>query len=97
VEMIYYSYILTREEHLEGVISLKELIMATPETVLETIMKTNPKAVLPETDKKEVAGMVSKYNLMAVPVVNEDKQLLGIITVDDIVDFLLPTPLKKRR
>ena len=97
VEMIYYSYILNREEQLEGVLSLKELITASPATLLEQIMKTNPKAVLPETDKKEVAAMVSKYNLMAVPVVNEDKQLLGIITVDDIVDFLLPTPLKKRR
>jgi magnesium transporter len=97
VEMIYYSYILNREEQLEGVLSLKELIMASPATPLEKIMKTNPKAVLPGTDKKEVAAMVSKYNLMAVPVVDEDNQLLGIITVDDIVDILLPTPLKKRR
>jgi len=97
VEMIYYSYILNREEQLEGVISLKELIMASPATPLEKIMKTNPKAVLPGTDKKEVAEMVSKYNLMAVPVVDEGKRLLGIITVDDIVDILLPTPLKKRR
>ena len=97
VEMIYYSYILNREEQLEGVFSLKELIMASPATPLEKIMKTNPKAVLPGTDKKEVAEMVSKYNLMAVPVVDEDKHLLGIITVDDIVDILLPTPLKKRR
>lgn len=96
VEMIYYSYILNQKEQLEGVISLKELIMASPATPLENIMKTNPKAVLPGTDKKEVAEMVSKYNLMAVPVVDEDKQLLGIITVDDIVDILLPTPLKKR-
>jgi len=97
VEMIYYSYILNREEQLEGVFSLKELIMASPATTLEKIMKTNPKAVLPGTDKKEVAEMVSKYNLMAVPVIDEDKHLLGIITVDDIVDILLPTPLKKRR
>jgi magnesium transporter len=48
-------------------------------------------------DKKEVAEMVSKYNLMAVPVVDEENQMLGIITVDDIVDILLPTPLRRRR
>jgi magnesium transporter len=44
-----------------------------------------------------VAEMVSKYNLIAIPVVDEEDRLLGIITVDDVVDFLLPTPLRKRR
>jgi CBS domain-containing protein len=97
IEMIYYLYILDPEEHLEGVLSLKDLILATPEERLENLMKTSPKVVLSDTGKKEVAELVSKYNLMAVPVVDEENHLLGIITVDDIVDILLPTPLRRRR
>ncbi|HSO73034.1 MAG TPA: CBS domain-containing protein [Thermodesulfobacteriota bacterium] len=97
VEMIYYLYILDKDDRLEGVLSLKDLILASPEMPLGEVMKTNPKKVHSEVDKKEVAEMVSKYNLMAVPVVDEDDQMLGIITVDDIVDILLPTPLRRRR
>ena len=97
VELIYYLYVLDNAEHLLGVLSLKDLIMASPQAILEGIIKTNPKKVLVAADKKEVAEMVSKYNLIAIPVVDEEDHLLGIITVDDVVDFLLPTPLRKRR
>ena len=97
IEMIYYLYVVDKEERLLGVLSLKDLILASPKTLLESVMKTNPKRVFATEDKKEVAEMVSRYNLYAIPVVDEQDHILGIITVDDVVDMLLPTPLRKKR
>ncbi|OPY04912.1 MAG: Magnesium transporter MgtE [Syntrophaceae bacterium PtaB.Bin038] len=97
IEMIYYLYVVDREEHLLGVLSLKDLILAQPKAPLASIMVTSPKTVLARDDEKVVAEMVSRYNLYAIPVVDEEKHLLGIITVDDVVDMLLPTPLRRKR
>ncbi len=97
IEMIYFLYVVDNREHLEGVLSLKDLILANPRARLDTLMKRNAKKIHVNADRKEAAEMVSKYNLMAVPVVDDQDILQGIITVDDIVDFLLPTPLRKRR
>jgi len=97
IEMIYYLYVVDNREHLEGVLSLKDLIMANPTARLDTVMTKNAKKIHVDADRKEAAEMVSKYNLMAIPVVDDQDTLQGIITVDDIVDFLLPTPLRKRR
>ncbi|HTZ40207.1 MAG TPA: CBS domain-containing protein [Syntrophales bacterium] len=97
IEMIYYLYVLDREEKLLGVLSLKDLILAPPKSMLESIMVTNPKRVHASEDKEEVAEMVSRYNLFAIPVVDEEDHILGIITVDDVVDMLLPVPLRKKR
>jgi len=97
IEMIYYLYVVDKEERLLGVLSLKDLILASPKSLLENFMVTNPKTVLATEDKKEVAEMVSRYNLFAIPVVDEENQILGIITVDDVVDMLLPTPLRRKR
>jgi CBS domain-containing protein/sporulation protein YlmC with PRC-barrel domain len=97
IEMIYYLYVVDKEERLQGVLSLKDLILASSGAPLGSIMKTNPKRVLATEDKKEVAEMVSRYNLYAIPVVDEEEHILGIITVDDVVDMLLPTPLRRKR
>jgi magnesium transporter len=97
IELIYYLYVVDKEERLLGVLSLKDLILASPKALLGDIMKTNPKRVFATEDKKEVAEMVSRYNLYAIPVVDEQDHILGIITVDDVVDMLLPTPLRKKR
>jgi len=97
IEMIYYLYVVDREERLLGVLSLKDLILASPRAELAAIMVTNPKKVFATEDKKEVAEMVSRYNLYAIPVVDEEDRILGIITVDDVVDMLLPTPLRRKR
>jgi len=97
IEMIYYLYVVDREERLLGVLSLKDLILAQPKAQLASFMVTNPKRILATEDKKEVAEMVSRYNLYAIPVVDESDRLLGIITVDDVVDMLLPTPLRRKR
>ena len=97
IEMIYYLYVVDREERLLGVLSLKDLILAQPKAQLASFMVTNPKRLVAAANKKEAAEMVSRYNLFAIPVVDETDHLLGIITVDDVVDMLLPTPLRRKR
>jgi magnesium transporter len=97
VETIYYLYVLDTEEHIIGVISLKNLILAVPQTLLSDIMKTPAKTISLETGEKDVAEFISKYNLLAAPVVDENMVMRGIVTVDDVVDFLLPTASRKKR
>jgi len=97
VETIYYLYILDLNERIVGVISLKNLILASPQALLGDIMKTPVKTVPLDADENEVAEFISKYNLLAAPVVDENGFLRGIVTVDDVVDFLLPTASRKKR
>ncbi len=97
VETVYYIYVLDKDEKLRGVISLRELLFAEPDCHLADIMETNLKTVSPGEDEMEVAAIISKYNLLALPVVDESGYMHGIITVDDIVDLLLPPGAKKKR
>ncbi|RJQ78153.1 MAG: magnesium transporter [Desulfobacteraceae bacterium] len=87
-ETIYYIYITDSERHLLGIISLRDLIMSKPSAGLDAIMETNLISVPHEMDIEKVAGVFSKYDLLAVPVVDKDKRLLGIITVDDVIDII---------
>ncbi len=97
VETVYYLYILDTEEHICGVLSLKNLILASPEAKLREIMMTPVKTLPLDAAEKDVAEFVSKYNLLAVPVVDETMAMRGIVTVDDVVDFLLPSASRKKR
>lgn len=97
VETVYYLYIIDNEEKLIGVTSLRELLVAEPENILAEIMETNLKTILPGADEMEVAAIISKYNLLAIPVVDEEGYLHGIVTVDDVVDLILPPAAKKKR
>ncbi|MBI5049420.1 MAG: CBS domain-containing protein, partial [Nitrospirae bacterium] len=94
---VYYIYVTDEQEKLQGSLSLRELILLPPEAKLSDVMEAKLKTVTPETDEKIVAGIISKYNLLAVPVVDKDNALLGIVTVDDIVDLLLPPASRKKR
>lgn len=87
-ETIYYVYVVDEETRLVGVLSLRELIAAADGTPLYEIMRRNVISVPAEMDQEEVARIVSKYDLLAVPVVDEEQRLLGIITVDDILDVI---------
>ncbi|MBM7855724.1 magnesium transporter [Desulfohalotomaculum tongense] len=87
-ETVYYVYVTNEREQLVGVISLRELIVARPDTLIEDIMRTKVISVHVRTDQEEVAKMMSKYDILAVPVVNDDMQLLGIITFDDVMDVM---------
>ncbi len=97
VETIYYLYIVDSEEHLLGVLSLKNLILASPEARLKDLMMKPVKTLPLDAGEKEVAEFISKYNLLAAPVVDENAVMRGIVTVDDVVDFLMPPASRKKR
>lgn len=87
-ETAYYVYVVNAAEQLVGVLSLRELIVAAPTARVEQIMRSQVVAVHVDDDQEEAARVVKKYNLLAVPVVDEHDVLLGIITVDDVIDVM---------
>jgi magnesium transporter len=97
VETVYYIYVLDKDEKLNGVISLREMLLAEKDCILGDLMETNIKTVAPGEDEMVVAEIISKYNLLALPVVDEDGYMHGIITVDDVIDMLLPPAAKRKR
>ena len=88
VEMVFYLYIVDARRHLVGVTSLRRLLLVSPETPLKRIMTPDLISVRVETDQEEVARLVASYNLLAVPVVDEENKLVGVITVDDVIDVI---------
>jgi magnesium transporter len=97
VETVYYIYVADTDEKLLGVVSLRELLLASHHVQLSDIMETKIKAVSPDTNEIEVAEIISKYNLVALPVVDSDGYFLGIVAVDDVIDRILPPAAKRRR
>jgi magnesium transporter len=95
-ETIYYVYVTDDDGRLVGVLSLRDLIVAPPETQISKVMIPEPVAVGVLADQDEVAQVVARYNLLAVPVVDGEGRLAGIVTVDDAMDSILPTAWKKR-
>ncbi len=95
-ETIDSLYVTGPQERLLGVLSLRELILAEPGQRLERIMHTEVVSVRPETGLREVAELQTKYNLLALPVVSGEGEMLGIITVDDVLNLILPMIWKKR-
>lgn len=89
-ETIYYLYVVDEEETLEGVLSLRELIIAQPSTPLKDLMHKKVVTIHPLESTEKVAEMINKYGLLAVPVVDEAQKMLGIITVDDVLEQLIP-------
>lgn len=87
-EIIYYLYVLSHNDKLTGVVSLRDLIVAKPEMTVADIMSTGVISVLDDLDQEEVGLVIQKYDLLAVPVVTKENHLLGIVTVDDIMDVL---------
>ena len=87
-EMVFYIYITDDDSSLVGVASLRALATTPSNTLLKDIMVKKVHKVSPETDQEEVAQLVAQYNYLAVPVVDSDNILLGIVTVDDVVDVI---------
>jgi magnesium transporter len=88
VEEAYYLYVLDAANRLEGVVSLRELVVAAPDTPLRQVMETDVISVGPQRDQEEVARLIQKYRLRALPVVDETRHLLGIATMDDALDVV---------
>ncbi len=95
-ETVYYLYVTDDDGRLVGVLSLRDLIVARPETAIGEVMRREPVAVLVTADEDEVAEVVAHYNLLAVPVVDDEGRLLGIVTVDDAIDTVIPAGWKRR-
>lgn len=88
VEVVFYLYIVDARRHLVGVASLRRLLLVPPSTPLQRIMTTDVISVRTDMDQEEVARQVASYNLLAIPVVDEENKLAGVITVDDIIDVI---------
>ncbi len=87
-ETVYYIYIVSEKNRLRGVASLRDLLLAAPSDLMRDVMTENVVTVSPETDQEEVAKMMAKYDFYALPVLGADRKLLGVITVDDVMDVL---------
>ncbi len=88
MEMIYNLYIVDDEQHLVGVLSLRELVVAEPTTRLKDLMDKDVIKVEIGTDQEEVARIIAKYDLLGVPVVDDENHLVGLVTVDDVIDVI---------
>jgi magnesium transporter len=86
VEMVFYLYVVDDRNHLVGVLSLRQLLLNAPQERLRNIMTSDVIHVRTDTDQEEVARIASKYDLLAVPVVDDQSKLAGIITIDDVID-----------
>jgi len=89
-EVIYYLYVVNEDRQLIGVLSLRDLIVAAPATRIGEIMRTRVVTVGDQDDYATVQNAIAKYDLLAVPVLNHDKQLVGVIAVDDVINTLIP-------
>ncbi len=96
VETIYYVYIISKKGDLVGVISLRDILLSDPDSKVSEIMHTHIIKADVMEDQHQIAQKIAKYNLIALPVVEEEDKLRGIITVDDAIDIVLPTAWKKR-
>lgn len=96
IEEIYYLYVTDSKGKLLGVLSLKYLILANPDEHVNKIMTKDLVKVKLETEQEEVARLVAKYNLLAVPVVDNHDYMRGLVTVDDAIDVVIPTAWKRR-
>jgi Mg/Co/Ni transporter MgtE len=96
--MIYYLYVVEEEGswRLCGVIALRSLILADPSMPLEDVMRSDIQSAEPQEPAREVAQRIAEYNLLALPVVDESGDILGIITVDDAMEILLPKDWRQR-
>jgi len=88
VEMVFYLYVVDERRHLVGVLSLRRLLLVAPETPLKRIMTSDLISARVDMDQEEVARQVASYNLLAIPVVDEENKLVGVITVDDVIDVI---------
>ena len=87
-ESVYYIYCVSETQKLTGVVSLRDLAISPPETSIKQLEKKEVVRVGPHMPDEEVARLVSHYDLIAIPVVNKEEQILGVITVDDVLDII---------
>ncbi|MBD2392854.1 magnesium transporter [Cyanobacterium aponinum AL20118] len=87
-ELVYYMYVVDQSRHLVGIVSLRDLVLHEPQQTLENIMTKDVIYVKTDMDQEEVARLIQRYDLLALPVVDKELRLVGIVTVDDVIDVL---------
>ena len=87
-ETIYTSYVVDHERHLLGVATLRRLILATPDTLVADLMAANPITVFVDAEQREAAKKIARYDFMALPVIDRDNRIVGIVTSDDAMDVV---------
>ena len=87
-ETIYSLYVTDKERHLTGILSLRDLVVADPESLIGEVMTREVVNVRTDTDQEEVARAIQRYDFLALPVVDLEKRLVGIVTVDDVIDVI---------
>ncbi|MDO8494357.1 MAG: magnesium transporter [Deltaproteobacteria bacterium] len=88
VETFFYAYVVNHQGHLVGVLSLKKLLLSLPQQQIGDVMEKDPVRIRIDEDQEEVARIVSRYDYLSVPVVDESNKLVGVITVDDVIDVI---------
>jgi magnesium transporter len=94
-ELVYYIYVLDPQKHILGVVSLRELIKAGADAKIQDIARDDVVTLKLEASRDEVATTIARYDFVAVPVVDDEGHMRGIVTVDDVIDVLLPDKLRK--
>ncbi len=87
-EVVYYLYVTDAFRHLVGIVSLRDLVLSSPDVTLGEIMAKDIVSVNTKDDQEEVARVIQRYDLLAVPVVDQEQRLVGVVTVDDVIDIL---------
>lgn len=95
-DVIYYVFVVDEEERLVGVLPLRELIISPPEQRVRDFMKTDVARANAHHEDEEVAQLMAKYDLLMLPIVDEEDHLIGTVSINDAVDVLLPEDWKKR-
>ncbi|MEM8673364.1 MAG: magnesium transporter [Cyanobacteria bacterium P01_G01_bin.67] len=87
-EVVYYLYVTDNSRRLTGIVSLRDLVIAAPDTTLTEIMTRDVVFVHTDTDQEEVARTIQRYDIVAIPVVDSEERLVGVVTVDDVIDVI---------
>lgn len=94
--LLTYLYVVDPDERLVGVVSLRDLVLAAPEDEMTAFMEDDLVEITAETDEEEVGRIMTKYDLLALPVVDGERHLLGIVTLDDALEAVVPDDWKQR-
>ena len=89
-------YVTDQAEKLLGVLSLRTLLLSRPDATIHSVMDSDVVTVKPDTSSEDVAATIARYDLLAVPVLDERGHMLGIVTVDDAIDAIIPDNLKRK-
>src|SRR5205085_6446580 len=87
-ETIYYVFVLDEQRKLQGVMTLRKMVLAARQALVRNVMEKNVVSLKPGDDQESVAQIMARYDLIAIPVLDDDQRLIGIVTHDDVIDVV---------